>query len=139
MILLPTLCSRLVTQEGPPPLTLTLVSCRVTCRCVKSMCEIIVCAKLCSVLSASGFVFLLSIAIVLQKQPIYIKGVSDPTKASAACYEGAFAYFITMSLSIGYWFYYDFQNRKGLYGKESILSTTSKVANYNSLNNFEES
>ena len=94
-------------------------------------------AKLCSVLSASGFVFLLTIAILLQKQPIYIKGVSEPAKASVACYEGAFAYFITMSLSVGYWLYHDYQNREGMCSKESILASSSKRVKYDSVNSLE--
>ena len=45
-------------------------------------------AKCCSFFSVTGFIFLIIIGLLLQKQPLYIKGPSDPAAAAMGCYEG---------------------------------------------------
>ena len=51
-------------------------------------CFILVGAKCCTLFSVSGFIFLIIIGILLQKQPMYIKGPKDPAAAAMGCYEG---------------------------------------------------
>ena len=48
-------------------------------------------AKCCSIFSVTGFFFLIVIGILLQKQPLYMKGPKDPAKAAMGCYEGGTA------------------------------------------------
>ena len=45
-------------------------------------------AKCCSIFSVTGFIFLIIIGLLLQKQPLYIKGPKDPAAAAMGCYEG---------------------------------------------------
>ena len=45
-------------------------------------------AKCCSIFSVTGFFFLIVIGILLQKQPLYMKGPENPEEAAKGCYEG---------------------------------------------------
>ena len=58
------------------------------------------CANFCSVFALTGIVFLLIIGILLDKQPLYIKGTHDPAHAAQACYQGAAIYFAVWALSL---------------------------------------
>ena len=64
--------------------------------------------------------FLLIIGALLQKQPLYIKGATDPAKAAQGCYEGAIIYVGTLVLSVGYWVYDE--SKKKVFGanKETV-------------------
>ena len=45
-------------------------------------------AKCCTIFSVTGFFFLIIIGVLLQKQPLYLKGPKDPAAAAMGCYEG---------------------------------------------------
>ena len=40
---------------------------------------------------------------MLQKQPIYMKGIDDPSVAASSCYKGALIYFVIWIVSLVYW------------------------------------
>ena len=58
------------------------------------------CANFCSIFALTGIVFLLIIGILLQKQPIYIKGALHPEVGATVCYQGAAIYFAIWAVSI---------------------------------------
>ena len=58
------------------------------------------CANFCSVFALTGIVFLLIIGVLLDKQPLYIKGTHDPASAAQACYQGAAIYFAVWAVSL---------------------------------------
>lgn len=60
-------------------------------------------AKFCSIFAIFGIVFLVIIGIMLQKQPIYMKGIEDPSSAASSCYNGALIYFVIWIVSLVYW------------------------------------
>jgi len=61
------------------------------------------CAKCCTVFSITGIVFLVLIGILLEYQPLYVKGIVEPSKSAQSCYQGAVIYAGTLLLSLGYW------------------------------------
>mmetsp|Transcript_10901 Transcript_10901/g.10522 ORF Transcript_10901/g.10522 Transcript_10901/m.10522 type:complete len:109 (+) Transcript_10901:154-480(+) len=76
------------------------------------MCALITFAKCCSIFSVTGFLFLIVIGILLQKQPLYIKGPKNPAEAAIGCYEGAVIYLATFILSMLYWTYDEIRQGK---------------------------
>ena len=62
-------------------------------------------APCCGIFSLVGIVFLISIGIMLEVQPIYVKGAKDPAADAMACYEGAAIYAARFILSVGYIYY----------------------------------
>ena len=42
----------------------------------------------CAVFSFFGIIFLVSVGLLLQKDPIYIKGLTNPAEAAMGCYKG---------------------------------------------------
>ena len=58
------------------------------------------CANFCSVFALTGIIFLIIIGVLLEKQPLYIKGTHDPAHSAQACYQGAAIYFAVWALSI---------------------------------------
>lgn len=58
------------------------------------------CANFCSVFAITGIIFLLIIGILLEKQPLYIKGPHDPAASAQACYQGAAIYFAIWAVSL---------------------------------------
>lgn len=58
------------------------------------------CANFCSVFALTGIIFLVIIGVLLEKQPLYIKGTHDPAHSAQACYQGAAIYFAVWALSI---------------------------------------
>ena len=62
-------------------------------------------APCCGVFSVVGFIFLISIGVMLEVQPIYVKGAKHPADQAVACYEGAAIYAATFILSVGYIYY----------------------------------
>lgn len=77
--------------------------------------SILIGAKCCTIFSVTGIIFLLVIGILLQKQPLYIKGVQDPAMGAAGCYQGAAIYFATFVISLGYWMFDDFTKGIGFF------------------------
>ena len=67
--------------------------------------KLITCAKCCTIFSATGLVFLLSLGILLDTQPLYVKGPHDAEAASSNCYGAASLYAASMALSLVYWIY----------------------------------
>jgi len=51
----------------------------------------------------AGVVFLITIGILLDKQPMYIKGPTNPAASATACYGGAAIYAGIWVLSVVYW------------------------------------
>ena len=45
-------------------------------------------AKCCTIFSLTGIIFLLVIGLLIQRQPLYIKGINKPAEAAQGCYEG---------------------------------------------------
>ena len=52
--------------------------------------------------------------ILLQKQPLYIKGPHDPNAAAQGCYQGAAIYIATFVVSFAYWTFDDMKNGRGM-------------------------
>ena len=69
-------------------------------------------AKFCSVFAVFGIAFLVCIGIMLQKQPLYIRGPTDKEAAAASCYSAAGIYFAVWVASLGYWTYDSHMNNR---------------------------
>ena len=62
-------------------------------------------AKCCTIFSASGIIFLLSLGVLLDSQPLYVKGLHDKEAASTSCYGAAGLYASSFLISLFYWYY----------------------------------
>ena len=63
-------------------------------------------AKCCAIFSASGLVFLFSLGVLLDSQPLYVKGPHDKEAASTNCYSAAGMYASSLFISLIYWCYH---------------------------------
>ena len=53
--------------------------------------------------------------ILLQKQPLYIRGPTNPIAAANGCYQGAAIYIATFVISFAYWTFDDMKNGRGMF------------------------
>lgn len=63
------------------------------------------CAPCCGLFSIIGIIFLIILGIIIDKQPIFVHGITHPHKSSVACYGGAGVYAGTLALCIAAWIY----------------------------------
>lgn len=68
-------------------------------------CSKLACAQCCTIFSIAGVIFLLIIGILIEKQPLYLKGITDPTSSAQGCFQGAAIYAATLFISVTYWIY----------------------------------
>jgi len=69
-------------------------------------------AKFCSVFAVFGFTFLIIVGVMLQKQPLYIRGPEDKEAAASSCYSAAAIYFAVWVASLGYWSYDSYKSAR---------------------------
>ena len=67
-------------------------------------------AKCCTIFSASGLIFLFSLGVLLDSQPLYVKGPQDKVAASNNCYSAAGLYASSLLISLMYWCYHGSSN-----------------------------
>ncbi|EWM21762.1 hypothetical protein Naga_100298g6 [Nannochloropsis gaditana] len=63
------------------------------------------CAPCCGIFSIIGFLFLIILGIIVDKQPIFVHGVTEPHRSAVACYGGAGIYAGTLALCVVAWMY----------------------------------
>jgi len=67
-------------------------------------------AKGCTFFSIPAIIFLVIIAILLDKQPLYIQGPEDYAKSIDGVYSAAYMYAGTFVISLSYWCYFNSKN-----------------------------
>ena len=75
-------------------------------------------AKCCTIFSFTGLIFLLIIGILLDVQPLYVKGPHDPVSASKGCYTAAGIYAATLAVSLLYWILYALKQKATAFVQE---------------------
>lgn len=90
-------------------------------------------ASTCGIFSLIGIFFLISVGIMLEVQPLYIKGIKDhtPDEVATACYEGAAIYAATFIVSVGY-IYYKKGASSSRRGESAVLIGEANQSNYDS-------
>ena len=88
-------------------------------------------ASTCGIFSLIGIFFLISVGIMLEVQPLYIKGIKDhtPDEVATACYEGAAIYAATFIVSVGY-IYYKKGASSSRRGESAVLIGEANQSNY---------
>ena len=77
-------------------------------------------------------IFLLIIGILLDTEPLYVKGPHDPVLASAGCYSAAGIYAGTLGASVIYWILHETY----VAGRNFVSSRNHGNRQYGGVNNW---